>query len=128
MPKKVGKITMTMVNSRAGRRNKRAVPRLAADHDLPRAKRDRPENIGIKHRPPVFETGCDCPGRVETLHKDDGGKAKRGRNDQAASGPLARQRNERRANLNVLSGCGRVRVLHGVRSLPVELKIQLVAC
>ena len=67
-------------------------------------------------------------GRVKALHKDDGGKAKRGRNDQAASGPLTRQRNERRANLNRMSGCDRVRVLHGVRSLPLELKIQLVAC
>ena len=106
-----------------GRQQKQcAMSRLAANHDLARAKRHRPQNIGIKHRPPVLETCCYGAGRIKTLHKDDCGKAKRGCYDQAASGPLTRLRNERLANLNMLSGCDRVRVLHGVRGLPLELK------
>ena len=95
---------------------------LAANHDLACSKRHRPENIGIKHRPPVLETCGYNARRIKALHKDDGCKAKRSCKDQPASGPLTRLRNERCANFYMLSGCHRVRVLHGVRGLPLELK------
>ena len=63
---------MAMVNSKAGSKKQRAVAGFAADQHLAGAERDRPDQIGVEHGPPVLEAEADmAPARVENLDEEN---------------------------------------------------------